>query len=783
MSTEPVPRKPGLRHMIHTRMLSGSPSQTTLISIRKAPKRQEAGAGLIIIVLLAMLMLAALLVISANLSLSARRTTADQRAVLPAQYSAESGLSYAKSLLTASQTLMSNSTLPANTTYGQLKSWISGICANNSTVPVPGYTKASASNQTIPNTSIIVPQSVKVCDVSTFSLSQANFFAQVIPNAGAAATSYYQFGLPATTPTERQDFFDKVFSADRNYAVNGAQVKAGLLPVALFQTDQYEYVLYFRVAGVDSVGSSSGSDRRVTVRGNDTLHGFKFSFLLPLFPPQSPNFTAYGQFVNKWGSAAGFYGYGNDFSGPFHTNSIPSFRGSAGSNLVRAGSSISIDGALTSRGCNNVVTAFDVQGNRSDSCNPLVYQSSLVNDFANNTATYIQNSAMSAQPGTQAGNFSGTSINYTLYGGTGKNSKGEDKPIYIQVAPNNNMPKFDAPFVNMPINSKNQRDLGATSGILLNNPQKVQLSVNGSGSTAFQVIDILPTGSPNAPVRLRFGADKKMFIESPYGSNNFVAAVKGLSSTGWIAAGTGIAAAEFNGMIYADGDIGSLSGPLRPNGSATANGQPAIASFAGITVTSEKNVTLTGDILYETRCLKIRACVQKTNDQYQVKNIFGIYSGKGDVRIAYDPNNAGQNIEPGTGSSAPKNLEIDGFVMAGFGHVIPYNAAKSDNSLDSGTGSDKGKFIVHGGTIKDEDAIVRSGSRGWSENYYYDARGQDYSPPGFPTTTTGVPGVDPTDASFVQGWLPALGKTNPDGTQNGTVDFSLDNEFRQEKNQ
>ncbi|GAA4005930.1 hypothetical protein GCM10022631_16590 [Deinococcus rubellus] len=728
---------------------------------------------------MAMLMLAALLVISANLSLSVRRTTGEQKAVLPAQYSAESGIAYAKSLLDASQRIMTNSTLPAGTTYGTLKSWIASLCQNGATVPVAGYVKANASNTVIVGTSVSIPQSAKVCDVPQFSVNQANFFAQLISNNGTAALAYTQAGIPATSVADRQAFFDRVFSANRAALVNGAQVQAGLRPLTLLQTDEYAYALYFRVSGVDSLGQSSDSSRRITVRGNETVHAFSFKFEVPGVPPTNPNFTSYGQFVNQWGSHAGYYGYGNDFSGPFHTNSIPSFRGVYGTTGVKNGSSISIDGALTSAGYSTIAKSIDAQGNRVDTPSG-ARVNGLVNDVVNGNDSYIMASEMGS---------GGSQGAYNLYGAT-KTPNGTDKSIYIQVAAGNGnpTPSFNANFINMPINSRNQRDLASTAGVLVANPQKISLSASGGTPATFQNIEIVPNGGNlSLPIRLRYAQDKKMLIETSPNSNVFVNAVKSsATSTGWIAAAIGVQPDVFNGMIYADGDIGSLSGPTRLTAAAaSANGGAAIAKFAGITVVSQGSTTLTGDVKYENRCLSIRACASKTNGQYDIKNIFGLYSSAGDVRLAYNPTTINQNTAPGTSANAPKNLEIDGFVMAGRGHIIPYNASAS-NPYDfgsTGSGRDKGTLVVRGGVIKDEDAIVKNGSSGWSENYYYDARGTDYSPPGFPTTSVGVPGVDPTGATLVANWQPALGKTNPDGTQSTNVDFTLMNEFRQEKNQ
>ena len=685
-----------------------------------------------------------------------------------------------------------------------MKSYIASLCPTPTTVPVPGYIPASAGSTTIPGTSVQIPNSALVCAINTFTPAQANFFTQLVPNTGTAAATYLQYGIPDDTAS-RQNFFYRTFSSDNNNAIGiNAVVKAGLKPVALLQTNKFSYVLYFRVAGVDSVGTSGDSNRRITVKGNDTLHGFTFSFAasepgipIPGTQGTDPSFASYGAFINKWGDYNGYYGADNYFSGPFHTNSILSLRADG------TGTSIGIEGNLTAAGCPNVTTSFLANGDRVDSCGvPLAGRiNGIINSDgsgipgAGDTFSYIMARASGGlQPGANQMRDDGYGLaRYKTFSGT--NDKGTIS-IGVKDNQNYNPPKLNAPFIPMPLNSNRQRDLAQTAGILTANPQKIQLSVVGSGPSAFQRIDVVPVnGDLNNPVRFRYSSNKIFQIESPVNSGAYVNAKKSASSpTGWVAASLSDAPTQFNGMIYADGNISSLSGPTRSSSAAsTADGAPAIASFAGVTVTAQQNVMLTGDIKYENRCLSIDACTAKSNGAYNIKNIFGLYSGAGDVQLAYNPSSDSQNTTPGTSASAPKNLEIDGYVMAGRGHIIPFNVSNGTNNLSGSCASqaacDKGNLIVHGGSIKDEDAIVKRGSSGWNENYFYDNRGQDYSPPGFPTTTEGTagtattPGVplDPIDSSLVTpgSWTSAIGKTNPDGTQNTNSDFSLDNEIRQ----
>lgn len=287
-------------------------------------RKHEGGYALIVVVLLAMIVLAGLVIVTANMSLSSRRSTTQQKAILPAQLAAESGVAYAKAKLKAAEQLIGQNAPPVGTTYGQIKTWISSLCPTATPVPVPGYNPATAPTTAVPNTPFSLPSSAVVCTINTFSPAQAAFFAnliagqngQVLDSDGGASTTdmssatYATYGLP-TDYASRANFYDQLFAADANRTFASAQVKSGLRPVALMQTNTYEYRLYFQVGGMSSTGSKNGSSRLVTVDGNNSYHVLRVQFSFP--QGTDPNFSAFGLFVNDFGTN-GYYGYQNDLT-------------------------------------------------------------------------------------------------------------------------------------------------------------------------------------------------------------------------------------------------------------------------------------------------------------------------------------------------------------------------------------------------------------------------------------------------------------------------------------
>ncbi len=766
-------------------------------------RRYEQGASLVIVVLLAMIVLAGLVVMSSNLALSSYRTTSEQKAILPAQFAAESGVAYAKAKLSAAQALMTaqdgfvqgSSILTARNLIGRL-------------CPTPANLPSTAARQqtTVPGTQVVIPDSVVICTIPSLSSTQAALLTNIMNGGANTAATFNQYGI---SPSQREQFFTDLFAYNTDVSFGDAKIQSGLQPLALLQTGLDQYQFFFKVAGLTSTGSSDGSARKIQVEGNSTIHSMTISLvedvtLVPTAPISVINksFASYGLFINR-GSNGGYYGAENYFSGPVHTNTIMSFGYTSGrdenGNLTAdgRGQTIIMDGNFTSSGCAEV--RYDASIGKDSCIGGATNQLYDATAGQTKTGDTMKLSGATSQHVAPNENTAGT---YNDYG---------DSVFKMSVKKGNNAPQFGVPFVTMPKNAQDQKSLANTDGISMSGDvAQVKLT---AGADKYQYISIAKTAADVAnPVQFRYkpstDTPPKMYMQMRTSTGAWVAARKAgptetTNTLGWVAVRPGEAPGTFGGVVYTDGNVTSLSGPPRnAAGDATATGGAAISSFAGLTVAAEKNVTLTGDVKYETRCLSPNACVD-ANGNPTVDNMFGVFSGSGNIRVAWDPYNLNQVIDPNGILSAPQDIQIDGFLMASkdtatgadSGQIKPWNTRNNTafSYIKSAAGK-KGKFNVHGGTIKDADAYfgyvnsVGANILGWSENYMYDNRGQKKSPPGFPTTSvtvTQVPGEPtPVPNGKIKDYNFGVQKYNPNNSvacsaTTNCIGFSLENEIRQ----
>ena len=160
-------------------------------------------------------------------------------------------------------------------------------------------------------------------------------------------------------------------------------------------------------------------------------------------------------------------------------------------------------------------------------------------------------------------------------------------------------------------------------------------------------------------------------------------------------------------MLYADGNINSLSGP--------GQGLPAINDTIALTVTAAANVTVTGDILYKTEPVTLtqnQIPGQPADTLIPGNNngqTLGIYTGTGDVQL----NN----------KQANGNLEIDASLatisQGGSGGLV--NVGAQINTL-----------TIVGGRIQNQIKNINTTTR----NVFFDRRYSQngFAPPWFPST-------------------------------------------------
>jgi hypothetical protein len=197
--------------------------------------------------------------------------------------------------------------------------------------------------------------------------------------------------------------------------------------------------------------------------------------------------------------------------------------------------------------------------------------------------------------------------------------------------------------------------------------------------------------------------------------------------SGWVSVGS----RPFNGVIYADGKIERLTGkPRVPANSTTANNSPpAIARFSEITIASDEDIRITGDLKYEqppTSGIAVRnpddSVTPPTAINEGAVNVMGVYTAGGDILIG--------NQNSDTTLNAPNNVEVHASLMASVKQirVEKYNQ-----------GTARGNFQLIGGMIQTRRGAFGtfSGSTmtsGYARTYTYDYRFlEGISPPFFPT--------------------------------------------------
>lgn len=182
---------------------------------------------------------------------------------------------------------------------------------------------------------------------------------------------------------------------------------------------------------------------------------------------------------------------------------------------------------------------------------------------------------------------------------------------------------------------------------------------------------------------------------------------------------------RFNGVIYTDGGVQSLSGPGRSQATDPATAPPALAEFAQITVAAQGDIRITGDLKYEKPpCMGVPTrepdgtVTPAVCDNLGVQNVLGVYSQEGNVWIA---------------SEAPRDIHIHGTLMSSGGVV----GVEGYDSIP-----EKGSVYLLGGIIEyyygafgTFDPATGRNKTGYGRAFTYDRRFlQGLAPPFFPTT-------------------------------------------------
>lgn len=178
------------------------------------------------------------------------------------------------------------------------------------------------------------------------------------------------------------------------------------------------------------------------------------------------------------------------------------------------------------------------------------------------------------------------------------------------------------------------------------------------------------------------------------------------------------------GSIHVEGDIDFLGGPQRnpSNSQDPATAAPAIAKDNMLTISGTKDIIVQRDIKYEKDPRGADGVFNTSDDDLDVKNMLGLFTSGGDVRV---------------GSNMPYNGTLHATVMAS--DSVTKGVFKVDG-YDSG--SQRGNFNLLGGVITDRygafgtfNSSTGVASTGYGRNFDYDIRTEKklLSPPYFPT--------------------------------------------------
>lgn len=190
---------------------------------------------------------------------------------------------------------------------------------------------------------------------------------------------------------------------------------------------------------------------------------------------------------------------------------------------------------------------------------------------------------------------------------------------------------------------------------------------------------------------------------------------------------------NFNGVMYAEGNVERFGGPERIIASTNPDdAPPALAAFSQITLVSTGNTRIIRDLKYEdTPCQGFPerqadgSVIPAVCSNLNAKNVLGIFTPTGDITIGNQNSDASLN--------APDNITIHASLMSSHGQVRVEN-----HSLGTSRGDVRllGGIIEHTyGAFGTFNAATGDSLAGYGRRFTYDRRmANDIAPPFFPTT-------------------------------------------------
>lgn len=310
-----------------------------------------------------------------------------------------------------------------------------------------------------------------------------------------------------------------------------------------------------------------------------------------------------------------------------------------------------------------------------------------------------------------------------------------------------NAPKFnggvgwDSPRIDLPENNYRQRDIAqgvnrADEGLYFNTAlERLEFFAGTNATWTGNINSVKPTlvngvWTPAATYQ---------YVRGCTTTNDNSCTVHRIDSAGTVevynpAGGTWTvrpSGRAFNGVIYVNGKVEQFTGPARTNANDSSTAAPALAAFSQITLASNHDIRIMGDIKYETPpCASIptrnqdRTVNKADCSNLTAQNVLGVYTQAGNVLVGHG-NSAARN--------APKNVQVHAVLMS----------AENEVKVENYNSGDAGGFYLMGGMIQERRGIFGtfSGSgqnatrTGYDRIYTYDPRmGRGMAPPFFPAT-------------------------------------------------
>ena len=691
------------------------------------------GATLILTVMIVMVTMAVILVVTSQLALSSRSSTAAQDATVRATYAAESGIARAQAQLNVTSALLSTGSIkiPENTTTSALKTDITTLCG--------GTTLAIVANSGVLCRATDATKNL-LSGLTTAQLKTSNrldFLTKYVPLAAFTSAGY-----PVSDATAAKEFWAQSFGD--GFRLRGADNKTystqvRLILSAVRQIGIDNYALDILVPDVSATGTPQESSSRTVRVSSRNVTPYTLNI-------GRTSFSKYALFTNHHFSSKGDEDANNRiyftdrtlFSGPVHTNGQFTFTGKP-----------YFGGPVTSAGCPRYKIATNTT-TKEDYCSATAQPGAYMDNGS--AASFVSKSSMSPNDQSPvAGSTTKTCVSSWLFGCLKYETR-----VNVKTAPQFlNGVDWNRDFVPLPTNANDQAGRALQGGISVTGAAIDRMTLKATtarlnGSSASTDVQSISYTIGSATTNLVVDASNRVYMQDATGK--WVIATQNSTTGVWTPGGTGT---TFNGVIYSQGGVKNLSGPARTSADNPDTAPAAIARFSQITLATAGDVGITSDLKYAEPPCTGQNTVSSTGvftpatcDNKDAKNIFGIFSSEGDVKII-SPNSANKPCTTSTADipcATRKDVTIQAVLMAsgqprtdgtgGRVFVDGYDRGNADNSL--------GKVHLLGGIIENYyGAFGTTSGTGYGRDFVYDPRtSEGLTPPSFPTERSWTAGLD-----------------------------------------